>query len=198
MKQTPAWSKIHAGVFMYKTLSLDISSTTIGWALIGNSDDKITIIEHGHLKPVKSDLSLANRALRSQVLIKNLIKKYNPDKIAIEDYVTKFSRGKSTARTIVVLSVFNEAMSMACIEEKKVDPDKIAVISIRSLLSKSFDQKISSKEECFDFIKTIPSFSVKYNKNQQVKKETFDEADAVAVGISSIIRSNNGKKFILQ
>lgn len=183
---------------MFKTLSLDISSTTIGWALLGNSDDHITILEHGHLKPPKSELSLANRALRSQVLIKNLIKKYNPDKIAIEDYVTKFSKGKSTAKTIVVLSVFNEAMTMACIEEKKVDPDRLAVISIRSLLSKSFGQKISSKEECFEFIKNISSFSVKYNKNQQIKKETFDEADAVAVGISSIIRSNNGKKFILQ
>lgn len=198
MKKTPAWSNIHAGVFMFKTLSLDISSTTIGWALLGNSDDHITILEHGHLKPPKSELSLANRALRSQVLIKNLIKKYNPDKIAIEDYVTKFSKGKSTAKTIVVLSVFNEAMTMACIEEKKVDPDRLAVISIRSLLSKSFGQKISSKEECFEFIKNISSFSVKYNKNQQIKKETFDEADAVAVGISSIIRSNNGKKFILQ
>ncbi len=198
MKKTPAWSKIHAGVFMFKTLSLDISSTTIGWALLGNSDDQITIIEHGHLKPPKSELSLANRALRSQVLIKNLIRKYDPDKIAIEDYVTKFSKGKSTAKTIVVLSVFNEAMTMACIEEKKVDPDRLAVISIRSLLSKSFDQKISSKEECFDFIKQIASFSVKQNKKQSIKKETFDEADAVAVGIASIIRSNNGKKFILQ
>lgn len=183
---------------MFKTLSLDISSTTIGWALMGNSEEHITILDHGHLKPVKGDLSLANRALKSQVLIKNLIKKYNPDKIAIEDYVTKFSKGKSTAKTIVVLSVFNEAMTMACIEEKKVDPDRLAVISIRSLLSKSFDQKISSKEECFDFIKSIASFSVKQNKQQNIKKETFDEADAVAVGIASIIRSNNGKKFILQ
>lgn len=183
---------------MHKTLSFDISSSTIGWALIGNTDSEISIIEHGHLKPVKAELSLANRALKAQVLVRNLIRKYNPDKIAIEDYITKFSKGKSTANTIVVLSVFNEAMSMVCIEEKKVDPDKLAVISIRSLLSKTFGKKITSKEECFDFIKNIPSFSVKQNRKQAVKKETFDEADAVAVGISSVIRSNNGKKFILQ
>lgn len=186
------------GFFMIKTLSFDISSTTIGWSLLSNDDSTISILEQGHIKPPKSDLSLARRALQSQVLIKNLIKHKNPDKIAIEDYLTKFTKGRSTAKTIVVLSVFNEAMTMACIEEKKVDPDRIGVISIRSILSKTFSQKISSKEDCFDFISKINSFSVKYNKNQQIKKEVYDEADAVAVGISSIIRSNNGKKFMLQ
>lgn len=187
------------GFFMFKTLSLDISSTTIGWALMGNSEDKITVLEHGHIKPPKEGLSLANRALKSQPLIRDLIRKYNPDKISVEDYVTKFSKGRSTARTIVVLSVFNEAMTMVCIEETKVDPDRLAVISIRSLISKSFGLKITSKEECFEFIKEIPSFTVKTNKKQNIKKETFDEADAVAVGIATIIRSNdNGKKFILQ
>lgn len=186
------------GFLMIKTLSLDISSSTIGWAIIGSEDDRITILEHGHLKPVKDSYSLANRALKSQVLVRNLIRKYNPDKIAIEDYVTKFTKGRSTARTIVVLSVFNEAMSMACIEEKKVDPDKIAVTTIRSLISKASGLKISSKEECFDYIKSIPSFSIKLNKKQKIKKETYDEADAVAVGIASVIRSGNVKSFIIQ
>lgn len=183
---------------MYKTLSLDISSTTIGWALIGNNDDSITIIEHGHLKPVKEELSLANRALRSQVLVRNLIKKYKPDKVAVEDYLTKFTKGKSTARTIVVLSVFNEAMSMVCLEEKGVDPDRLAVITIRSLLSSVSTSKITSKEDCFDFIRNIPSFKIRMNKKQNIKKETYDEADAVAAGIASILRSNNGKSFIIQ
>jgi len=183
---------------MKKILSLDISSSTIGWSLLEEELTYIKILEHGHIKPVKDNLSLANRALKTQVLIRNLIKKYDPDFIAIEDYVSRFSQGRSSARTIIVLSVFNECMSMVCIEEKKVDPDKIAVTSIRSLISKSFGEKISSKEECFDFIKKIPSFSIRTNKKGSVKKETFDEADAVAVGIASIIRRNNGKKFNLQ
>lgn len=183
---------------MIKTLSLDISSTTIGWSLLGELNSSIQILEHGHIKPPKADLSLANRALKSQDLIRNLILKHNPDIIAIEDYVTKFSKGKSTANTIVVLSVFNEAMSMVCIQEKKVDPDKIGVISIRSILSKAFNEKITSKEECYDFIRKISSFKETFNKLNKLKKETFDEADAVAVGLASIIRRNNGKKFILQ
>jgi Holliday junction resolvasome RuvABC endonuclease subunit len=181
-----------------KILSLDISSTTIGWALLEEGIDYIKIIDHNHIKPVKDSLSLANRALKTQLVLKNLIKKFLPDYIAIEDYVSRFTFGRSTAKTIIVLSVFNEAMTMSCIEENKVDPDKIAVISIRSILSKTFGEKISSKEECFDFIKKIPSFKIKLNKKQLIKKETFDEADAVAVGIASIVRRNDGKKFNLQ
>jgi Holliday junction resolvasome RuvABC endonuclease subunit len=183
---------------MHKVLSLDVSSTTIGWSLISESEGLIKVIKHGHIKPPKSDLSLARRALKSQYLLKSLIKDLKPDSVAIEEYVTKFSKGRSTAKTIVVLSVFNEAMTMACIEELDKDPDRLSVLSIRSLISKTFDEKITSKEECFEFIKKIPSFTVNLNKKNEIKKETYDEADAVAVGISSIIRSNNGKRFTLQ
>jgi hypothetical protein len=68
---------------MHKVLSLDVSSTTIGWSLISESEGLIKVIKHGHIKPPKSDLSLARRALKSQYLLKSLIKDLKPEDVLI-------------------------------------------------------------------------------------------------------------------
>jgi len=48
---------------MKKLISLDISSSTVGWALFSFSKDEFSLIEYGHIKPEKSSKgSLAYRA----------------------------------------------------------------------------------------------------------------------------------------
>jgi Holliday junction resolvasome RuvABC endonuclease subunit len=171
---------------MKKILGFDISSSTIGYGLIGFDDVETKIIEYGHLKPPGSEKgSLAFRALSASKMLKELLLKINPDYVAFEDYANRFSEGRSSARTIIVLSVFNETSSMTCLETLGFEPIKYPAVTIRSSLSKIKGDKITSKEDAFDFIcKNYPDFKLKYKKTGKIKDECFDEADAIAVALT--------------
>jgi len=175
---------------MKKLISLDISSSTVGWALFSFSKDEFSLIEYGHIKPEKSSKgSLAYRAANYLDKISEFLIQKNPDCVAIEAYANKFPKGKSSARTIIVLSLFNETTSMASIKSIGVEPKSYPVMTIRSCLSSFSGSKITSKEDCFNFIKNnFKNFNLKYKKTGKIKDECYDEADAIAVGLTHIIK----------
>ena len=181
---------------MKKILGLDISSSTIGYSVMEYDEDSYALKEHGHIKPIKSDKgTLAFRASHTISVLEELFKKINPDCVAFEDYVNKFSKGRSTARTIIVLSVFNESASIACIRALGFEPSKYPVVTIRSKLSKLSGLSISSKEECFDFIKnSFSDFSLLLDKKSNIKEESLDEADSIAVCLTHIIKEREDGK----
>jgi Holliday junction resolvasome RuvABC endonuclease subunit len=176
-------------------LGLDISSSVIGWALLEDDGKGGSLIDYGHLKPPpKPKGSIAFRASAAYDMVSDLLNRKSPDSVAIEAYASKFSAGRSTARTIIVLSVFNEVISMACLREASIEPHKYAVSTIRSCLSKIGGRKISSKEEAFDFIvDNITNFKTRENRAGNLAKQCLDEADAIAVALAHIYKeSNNG------
>ena len=178
---------------MKTVLGLDISSSTIGWSLLEYDDQRIELREYGHIKPPKSNKgSLAVRALRAHDEVCDLLIEKMPDFVASEAYANKFPAGRSTARTIIVLSVFNELISIACLRGLKYEPQRYAVVTIRSMLSKEAGYKISSKEECFEFVKKyFSNFSLRNNKNGKIAKECYDEADSIAVALTYIFKERN-------
>ena len=94
---------------MKKILSYEVSSSTIGYSVIEYDLNSINLVEYGNVKPPKSDKgSLSYRALSAVKSITAIVERVKPDEVAIEDYAKRFSAGRSTARTIIVLSFFNE------------------------------------------------------------------------------------------
>ena len=191
-------AQVHMPFLHMKTiLGLDISSNTIGYAILEYDEENIILKEHGHIKPPKSDKgSLAFRANKSIYMLEQLFLDKKPDIVASEAYVNKFTKGRSSANTIIVLSVFNEITSIACLRTLNIEPEKYAVVTIRSVLSKLSEASFSAKDEAFEFIiKYFPTFQIKKNKNGKNKKEAYDEADAVAVALTHIIKEKeNGKR----
>lgn len=186
---------------MKKVIGLDISSSTVGWAILAYNESGYKLEEYGHIKPLKSNKgSLSVRAADYLDKITNFLSKKSPDSVAIEAYANKFSRGRSTARTIIVLSVFNEITSVGSIKAVDIEPSRYAVVTIRSILSKIAGRKISSKEEAFDFIlNNFDNFNLRKKKTGNIKDECFDEADAIAVALTHIYKElDNGKGFNLQ
>lgn len=184
---------------MPKVMGLDISSNTIGYAIVDYDSSKITLIKYGHIKPPPSAKgSLSFRGLKSMEKIKKLYQDENPDEVAVELYASRFSAGRSTARTIIVLSFFNELMSMVCLDTLKYEPEKYTVANIRSTISKFLKIKSVSKEQIFDLIKnTFSNFIPAKNKLGNISKESYDQADAVAVAFCHAIikqRSLNCQK----
>tara|TARA_B100001094_G_scaffold333399_1_gene411491 strand:- start:15095 stop:15664 length:570 start_codon:yes stop_codon:yes gene_type:complete len=186
---------------MNKVIGLDISSSTVGWAVLAYDKNNYKLEEYGHIKPLKSNKgSLSVRAADYLDKITNFLPKKSPDSVAIEAYANKFSKGRSSARTIIVLSVFNEITSVGSIKSIGIEPDSYAVSTIRSILSKIAGNKISSKEEAFDFILNhFDDFKIRKKRTGNIKDECFDEADAIAVALTHIYKeSDNGKGFNLQ
>ena len=174
---------------MGRILGLDISSSTIGWAVLVDSSDKITLESYGHIKPPPSKSgSLTHRINSAFDSVSLLLSDLDPDFVAIEAYANKFTSGRSSARTIMVLSVFNELSALACLRALNYEPKRYNVLSIRSIISKFYNTKIVSKDETFDFIRSkFNNFSILKNRNDNIKKECYDEADAIAVALSHII-----------
>jgi len=177
-----------------KVLGLDISSATIGWALVESLEDGPSLVEYGHIKPPKSNKgSLVYRLSCAYNKVEELFVRFRDvDYIIIEAYANKFTPGRSSARTIMVLSVFNEVVSLSCYRTLDKEPIKYAVASIRSTLSKFFNKKITSKEEAFEAIKDyFKNFTVILNRSGKIKKECYDEADAIAAALTFIYLESN-------
>jgi Holliday junction resolvasome RuvABC endonuclease subunit len=179
---------------MKKVLGLDISSSTIGWAVIEFDEKQILLSEYGHIKPPKSSKgSLAARVSYAYDEMIDFLRDKSPEIVAIEAYANKFPAGRSTARTIIVLSVFNEVMAMASIKGLDHEPKRYAVMTVRSCMSGLAGHKISSKEECFEFIqKYFPAFKIRLNRVGKIAKECYDEADAIAVAATCVIKERHG------
>jgi Holliday junction resolvasome RuvABC endonuclease subunit len=173
---------------MKTVLSLDISSSTIGWAIIKYNRKEYQLLEYGHIKPPRKKQEKIIKLSKTYDMIKDLIIEKEPDEVAVEQYASKFSRGKSTANTIIVLSTYNETVKLCCYRELDIITYAYAPVSVRSKMSKYFSEKISNKDEAFDFVvKKVKGFKTTLNRVNNIKKECYDEADAICVGICHFI-----------
>ena len=174
---------------MDRTLGLDISSSVIGWSVLSNENNVMSLEQYGHIKPPPSKAgSLAFRMNSAFDSMSELFNKINPDVVAIESYASKFSAGRSSARTIIVLSSFNEMISMACLRELGFETEKYAVSKIRSILSKKYGMKLVTKDDVFDLVRNeFSNFIIRKNRNNKVAKTVYDESDSIAVALTSIL-----------
>jgi Holliday junction resolvasome RuvABC endonuclease subunit len=174
---------------MNRILGLDVSSSTIGWAILGYEEEHVTLEASGHIKPPPSKSgSLTYRLNEAFEKVNELFEELQPDDVAIEAYANKFASGRSSANTIIVLSVFNELSALACLRMLGYESHRYTVSSIRSKISKHYNKKIVSKDDMFNFIiENFKDFSIIKNRNNAIRKECYDETDAIAVALSHII-----------
>ena len=172
---------------MKRILGLDISSATIGWALIEEGNGEIVLIKKGHISPPSKKKSKDNIALRLNYAFEEitlLVEDLEPDVVAIEDYAKKFSKGRSSANTIIILSSFNEVCGLAAYRVTDKKPVRISVSRLRALVKKEYSQNIKDKEDVLAFCREkFKNFSTQKNRVGNIKKECYDEADALIVCI---------------
>ena len=173
---------------MKNVLSFDISSSTIGWSLIEYDEDSYSLKKYGHIKPPRKFDDKLEKLSKTYDMIKDLLNQLKPDEVAVEQYANKFSRGKSTANTIIVLSTYNEVVKLCCYRELNLIPYSYPAVSIRSRMSKHFNESIKNKDDAFDFVvKKVSNFNTILNRVNNIKKECYDEADAICVGLCHFI-----------
>lgn len=173
---------------MKKILGLDVSSATIGWALL-SSDRKL--IQYGHLRPPSKKQSKDNFSLRLNFAFEELgklLKELEPDVIAIEDYAKRFTKGRSSANTILVLSCFNEVCGLVAYQKTGDKPTRISVATLRALVNKGYEQDLDGKPAVLKFCQEqFDIFSPVFKRTGKIKDESYDEADAIIVALGYIL-----------
>lgn len=164
-----------------RVLGFDVSSTTIGYSIIDIDDGKIYLVHADYLKPIKKG-TIIERIVDTRDKIKSIIEKAEPDHIGIEDII-QFMQGKSTAKTIIMLTTFNRMIGLCAYDYLKKSPELFNVMTIRHGLKTSKD--LPKKEDMPELVAKHLGITFPYEtgKKGKVKVENFDKADGIAVGL---------------
>jgi Holliday junction resolvasome RuvABC endonuclease subunit len=158
---------------------------------------KVSIIEHGNIKPPKKDkYELVERLSIVSDEIDALCQRLNPDYIIIEDFI-QFMRNQTSANTIITLAIFNRMVALQVYRTTLKIPLFLLPVSVRAILRKHLrmTRKIEKEEiptilqSYFgkSFFKLVGYKTRGKNKGRPVV-EVLDEADACAVAWAGIIK----------
>lgn len=168
---------------MKRVLGFDVSSTTIGYCVleVDEQADKIDFVYANYVKPLKKG-SIIERIVDTRDKIQVIIDQVKPDYIGIEDII-QFMQGKSTAKTIIMLTTFNRMIGLCAYDYLKRAPELFSVMTIRHGLKT--DKVFPKKEDMPELVAKHLGIQFPYemNKKGKVKVESFDKADGVAVAL---------------
>lgn len=176
-----------------KILGLDISSTTIGVALLNCHPKKLDLEIHSYYKPKKGKRSIYERLSNSKAAMASWMDGYQPDYVAIEDILLylggKKGRRKSNAQTITTLAIWNRTIGLQAFESSGKVPTLLSVEEIRKTL-RIDGRNTPKKEEMPEVVAHHLGIDfpwVKYynkKKEHANRNENYDIADATAVALA--------------
>ena len=173
-----------------KVLGFDVSSKTLAYALLEyNSCKEIILVDTNYIKPPKEG-NIIERLAETRTKVSEIISKYNPDHIAIENII-EFMAGKSSAKTIGTLTSFNRMVGLLAYDHLKRSPELISVMTIRHALKMT--KALPKKEDMPMLTANILgiTFPFQYKKNGKLKDECGDLADSIAVALYLTLKLTN-------
>jgi Holliday junction resolvasome RuvABC endonuclease subunit len=163
-------------------VGFDVSSTTIGWGCLKVDKNDFSYVDSGYFKPPKKG-DLFQRLAKTKASIQKLLKQLKPNHIGIEEIV-QFMPNKTKASTIITLAVYNRMVGLVAHDYIGNSPQLCNVLAIRHALKLSKD--LPSKEEIPELVAQHLNISFPYEykkKSKEIKTESFDRADGLAVAI---------------
>lgn len=169
-------------------LGLDISTSCIGWSIL-DKDGKY--IDGGYIdfssKKLNLDKNLFLKMKHFEKMFTPILDKYraNIDNWAVEEAVKKFSFGRSSASTIFKLASFNFGIVYFIYKDLDKEPTYIAANAARKLCDIKFPKDIDKskkKEYILERCASVyPYIRWDKNRNGDIKKQCFDQADSIVV-----------------
>lgn len=186
---------------MAKTiLGFDASSTTIGYCILSldETTNDVSFVKAGYIKPKKKG-SIIERIVDTRNQVQKVIVAAQPDYISIEEII-QFMKGKSTAKTIIMLTTFNRMICLTAYDYLGKEPTLYSVMTIRHGLKTGSD--LPKKEDMPALVAQHLgiTFPYEYNKKGAIKVESYDKADGIAVALyhalvlaGKIVKKSKGK-----
>ncbi len=184
---------------MIKVLGLDISTATIGWAIMNHETEGKYIIKAedvGYIDLSKLGKDWFKKADLALSQLTDIVEKYNPDKIQIEENLLGFSPGFTSTQVIVTLARFNGIISWGLYRKTKKYPIFIHPTTARiNAWGSSFIEYKKENKKAAILNRVVTKYPEIYeklpkNKKGDLAKQAFDISDAVTVACC-IIKSSN-------
>lgn len=164
-----------------RIMGFDVSSSTVGWAVLDVTKQGIKYHQSGWFKPSKKGHVFANLTdLQTQIL--TLLQHHRPDKIAIEDLV-QYMPKMSSAATIIKLAIYNRLVGLTAFEFLQAPPELYSVMAIRHGIK--LNKQLPAKEDIPVLVeqRLQIKLTTQFKKTGSVRPEKFDEADAIACAL---------------
>ena len=173
-------------------LGLDISTSITGITVL-NEDG--TVLHNGvvDLRATKYDsVFLKAKAVKDRLIeIKNF---FNITHIFIEQSLSAFRPGLSSAQVILTLGKFNGIVSWICYEVYGKEPQYLGASSARKSLGIKVERGENAKEIVLKYVlDNEPTFKVEYTPKGNPKAGTFDRADSWVMAKAGYLQCKNKK-----
>jgi Holliday junction resolvasome RuvABC endonuclease subunit len=171
-----------------KIMGFDISSSTVGVSILTVKSDGCVEMTHAeYFKPPKKG-HIFDRLSKLKTYVKNMLDKWNPDEIAIEDILMGMSGHMTTINTIAILAIFNRTVGLTIYEHCGKVPRHYGPMEIRRALA--IDDIIPAKEDVPSFLEKWLKISFPWIKSKRTNKpiiENYDVADGIACALCHIL-----------
>lgn len=158
-------------------LGLDISTSITGFTVL-NEDGSILHNEAIILtsKKLETFIQKAEVVKNRLIEIKHL---YNIKDIFIEQSLSAFRPGLSSAQVILTLGRFNGVVSWICYEVFGFEPQYIGATTARKAVGIKVEKGANAKEVVLKhLLDNVPDFKVEYTPRGGVKAGVYDRADS--------------------
>lgn len=179
-----------------RVLGLDISTTTIGYAVV-ESDDR-SIVELGHIS-LKNVEGLFNKVDVAVPKIAGIIAGLAISKTYVEEAVQMFTTGMSSAQTIITLAKFNALVSYHVRNQLGdanlvwVKPNEARKTCGLVMTTKAKAGGKGQKEQAFDQLTAtnglLSHVKFELTKTGKQKPENYDRADAFVVAYHGAVKA---------
>jgi hypothetical protein len=168
-----------------KILGLDISTSCTGVCCLDDSG-KIQLIHPIVLTKHKTFIEKCNFVRTS---LEEISKSHKIDEIYIEQNLSSFRRGLSSAHTINTLARFNGACDFITYQVFGVVPVSLGVVNARNHLKIKIDHKdksITTKQKVFNWVSCVTEVDWPLKKTGEIKEICFDMADAYVIALAGL------------
>lgn len=167
-------------------IGLDISTSCTGICCL-DLEGKIVHIEPIVLSKIGS---FSKKCDFVKERLEDVKKQFSVESIFIEQNLSSFRRGLSSAHTINTLARFNGACSYVSYEVFGIDPVSLNVTNARNHLKIKIDHKDKSKntkQKVFEWVDCHTSVDWPRKKTGDVKEISYDMADAYVIALAGLM-----------
>jgi hypothetical protein len=169
-----------------KILGLDISTSCTGLCCL-DDNGTIVLIEPIVLTSHKTFVEKCNLIKESLESVK---REHKITDVFIEQNLSSFRRGLSSAHTINTLARFNGACSFIAYQVLGVDPISLNVTNARNHLKIKIDHKDktrNTKQKVFEWVDSKIHVEWPRKKNGDIRETAYDMADAYVIAMAGLM-----------
>ena len=162
-------------------LGLDISTSMTG-ATVLDKDGNITRCETWDFRNKRKYPTFFRKVEGAKLRLAEIWEWHKIEQIYVEQSLSRFRPGFSSAKTILTLAKFNGIVSWLCCDIFKIEPIYLSVGSARKACGIQVPRGENAKEVVLNFLlDKEDSFSVQYTKHCNPVPGSYDRADSIVI-----------------